>query len=48
LYGNGPFGFILGAKDLVINGSEVFSMGNPTMWWENFRVKDGYVGSCVE
>jgi hypothetical protein len=23
LYGNGPFGFVLGAKDLVISGSEV-------------------------
>jgi hypothetical protein len=48
LYGNGFFSFVLGAKNLVISGSEVFFMGNPTMGWKNFRVKNGSVSSCVE
>ena len=48
LYGNRLFCFVLGAKDLVISSSEVFFMGNPIMWWKNFRVKNGFVGSYVE
>jgi hypothetical protein len=48
LYGNRLFSFELGAKDLIIGGPEVFLMGDPTMRWKNFKVKNGSVGSCVK
>jgi hypothetical protein len=48
LYGNRLFSFELGVEDLIIGGPEVFFMGDPTMRWKNFRVKNGSVGSCVK
>jgi hypothetical protein len=48
LYGNGLFGFELGMEDLIICSFEVFFMLDPTMRWKNFRVKNGFMDSCVK